>query len=270
MRSGAERGVRLGSDAVATVTYNVGVPDDSASPTPLSLATPALTARWMNLVLLTYEVPEKLLRSHIHPSLKLDRWNGQTHISLVAFDFQDTRLFGWRIPGFVNFPEVNLRTYVRHGDERGVVFIRELVTSPIIAFIARAWYNEPYRAVPLWSQVEEQVHEVSAHRRWRVGGSAHQIRVVGSATSWTPATTSLEHHFKEHEWGFGRSRSGRLLRYRVQHPCWSVRQITSSLVQVGFATTYGERWGFLDHSEPISMIFAVGSEVAVHPARLVY
>jgi uncharacterized protein YqjF (DUF2071 family) len=221
----------------------------------------------MNIIIVTYTAPEHLLRAYIHPSLDLDQWDGRTHVSLVALDFQDTRLFGRRIPGFINFPEVNLRTYVRHIDRRGVVFIRELVSSPIIATAARAWYNEPYRAVPLWSRVSEGLDDVSALRRWRVGGQLHELRVTGSAASWVPQPTSSDHYFKEHEWGFGRSRSGRLIRYHVHHPHWAIREIRSLSVRVGFATTYGTRWSFLDRAEPVSAVFAVGSDVAVYRSQ---
>jgi len=58
-------------------------------------------------------------------------------VSLVAFDVRDTRVRGVAWPGLRDFPEVNLRFYVREGDRRGVVFIRELVPSRAVALVAR-------------------------------------------------------------------------------------------------------------------------------------
>ena len=71
-----------------------------------------LTARWSNLFLATYAVPEGLLRSRLPPGLELDRRDGQCFASLVAFDFLDTRVLGVPWPGFRHFPEVNLAVYV--------------------------------------------------------------------------------------------------------------------------------------------------------------
>src|SRR5882672_8618368 len=86
-----------------------------------------LTARWTNLFLATYAVPQELLRPRLPPGLDLDLRDGQAFVSLVAFDFLDTRVLGVPWPGYRNFPELNLRFYVRHGERRGVVFVREYV-----------------------------------------------------------------------------------------------------------------------------------------------
>src|SRR5215468_781631 len=95
---------------------------------------PFLTARWTNLFLATYAVPDDLLRPHLPPGLELDRRDGRAFASLVAFDFLDTRVLGVPWPGYRNFPEVNLRFYVRHGEQRGVVFVREFVPLRLVAF----------------------------------------------------------------------------------------------------------------------------------------
>src|SRR6516165_9719726 len=87
---------------------------------------PFLTARWTNLFLANYAVPDELLFSWLPAGLQLDHFEGRAVASIVAFDFQDTRVLGVGWPGHRNFPEVNLRFYVRNGLDRGVVFVREL------------------------------------------------------------------------------------------------------------------------------------------------
>src|SRR5882762_9370980 len=103
-----------------------------------------LTARWSNLFLANYAVPPASLEKLLVPGLDLDTRDGQAFVSLVAFDFLDTRVLGIPWPGYRNFPELNLRFYVRQGNERGVVFIREYVAKRLVAWIARVIYNEPY------------------------------------------------------------------------------------------------------------------------------
>src|SRR3954447_19559316 len=92
-----------------------------------------LTAQWRNLFLATYAVPPALLEKRLPPGLALDLRDGHAFVSLVAFEFLDTRVLGvgWR--GSRDFAELTLRFYARHGSERGVVFIREFVPQRLIA-----------------------------------------------------------------------------------------------------------------------------------------
>ena len=113
-----------------------------------------ISADWRRLALLNYAVPPELLEPLLAPGLTLDLWQKQAYVSLVAFEFVETKVLGVKWPGFTAFPEINLRFYVRHGDRRGVQFVKELVPSRWVAFLARALYNEPYQAYPMSVEVQ--------------------------------------------------------------------------------------------------------------------
>ena len=226
---------------------------------------PFLRARWSNLVFLTYAVPEEVVRPYLHPELELDLWQGRAHVSLVAFDFQDTRVRGRRFPGFVNFPELNLRTYVRHHDQLGVRFIREFVPSRVVAGVARFRYNEPYAAIPMSSRTTGKSHDLlRVEHSWRRRDAKGHIRVTGPQQSMLPAGPT-PHPFIERRRGFGESRSGQLTSYRVEHPVWAVRDIYQLDYRVDFASLYGRAWAFLTDASPVDVTFAVGSAVEVFP-----
>jgi uncharacterized protein len=97
---------------------------------------PFLTANWRNVAMLQYEVPPTILRPLVSRGTELDSWQGHTLVSVVGFQFLDTRVLGMPVPFHRNFEEVNLRFYVRRripeGWRRGVVFIREIVPRWII------------------------------------------------------------------------------------------------------------------------------------------
>jgi len=183
---------------------------------------PFLTARWSNLAILTYEVPPALLDPHVPAGLTLDTRGGSAFASLVAFDFQDTRVWGVAWPGLRRFPEINLRFYVRRGNRRGVVFVREFVPQPLVSWLARAIYNEPYLVAPIESGVAEEAPVIVTIRRLHWRGRSHAIQVTGNKPAFKPAEDTEEHFFKEHQWGFGRDRRGRTLVYEVRHPLWEV------------------------------------------------
>lgn len=90
-----------------------------------------LKARWHDLLLITYDIDPELLNEHLPPGLEPDTREGRAFISLVAFDFLNTRVKGLKFPFHVNFPEINLRIYVKNNDRRGVVFIKEFVPRSV-------------------------------------------------------------------------------------------------------------------------------------------
>ena len=226
---------------------------------------PFLTARWSNLFLATYAVPPTMLRPHLPPGLSLDLRDEQAFVSLVAFDFLDTRVLGIPWPGFRTFAELNLRFYVRRGDERGVVFIREFVPQRLVAWIARRVYNEPYLAAPLKSRVQDTPDRLSIEHRLVWNGQTHIIRATGRKPPIRPDDTSTEHFFKEHQWGYNLNQRGELVRYEVVHPVWDVYPLESYELLFDFGQVYGPRWKWLTQATPTSTLLAVGSPVAVYP-----
>ncbi len=228
---------------------------------------PFLTARWSNLAIVTYEVPPALLEPHLPAGLELDRRAGAAFASIVAFDFLDTRVWGVAWPGSRTFPEINLRFYVRRGERRGVVFIREFVPRPAVAWLARAVYNEPYLVAPIESGVADEAAAIVTIRRLRCRGRSHVIEVTGTKPARRPAEDSQEHFFKEHQWGYGRDRRGRTLVYEVRHPAWDVYPVRSWTLDLDWAQVYGTPWRFLSSEKPASVILAAGSAVSVYPRR---
>jgi uncharacterized protein len=228
---------------------------------------PFLSARWSNLALVTYAVAPKVLARLVPPECELDLREGNAFVSLVAFDFLDTRVLGVPWPGFRNFPEINLRFYVRHLGQRGVCFVREYVPQRFVAGIARLIYNEPYVAAKMISRIEQTATSITTHHTLLLDGREQSLRLTGQLQTIRPEPDSVEHFFKEHEWGFGVTRSGRLIRYRIEHPIWDIHPVTSIELKWDWERVYGSTWSFLQDREPRSIVFAVGSAIKVFPKR---
>ncbi len=224
-----------------------------------------LTARWHNLILANYAVPEQLLRPLVPPGCVLDHRDGQCWASLVGFQFLNTKVLGIGWPGFRNFPEWNLRFYVQLNGERGVCFVREFVPSWLIATTARMIYNEPYRSARMTMDVNDSPETITATYSVKWGGREHSLRAIGAKPAIRPTADSTEHWFKEHSWGFGTSRRGKRIRYEVNHPEWDVYPVREFTANVDWATMYGPEWSVMQHAEPSSVVLAVGSAVSVYP-----
>jgi len=242
-----------------------------------------LTAQWRNLIMVSYHVPRGLLEAHVPEGLELDLIGGEPAASLVAFEFRDTRVFGVPWPGFRDFPEWNLRTYVRESSakcrvpsaegetaspRRGVLFIREFVSSRIVSRLARRMYNEPYAAAPMR---HESVMEGAGDGVWcrygvRFNHADHSLEARARAALSVPGEGTIEHALKEQRWGFGRTRQGKALCYEVLHPEWRVYAGATCKVEVNWARLYGAEWGVMQGAGPFSVMLVEGSTVTVAAA----
>jgi hypothetical protein len=234
-----------------------------------ALASAFLVAHWSDLILLTFAVPDAVVRSLIPPQVEPDRWHGQTHVSLVALRMRELRLLGWRVPGFTAHPQVNFRTYIRYRGEPGVWFIRELVPSRLVAAVARWVYGEPFRAIPLAGTAIEVDDAVRATYRLGERERGGRLAVTGSRTARLPSPDSAEHFFTARHFACRARPGGGLVRFRVAHAPWAVRTVREVDYAVDWKRVYGADWHFLGAQAPVSTIFAVGSDVAVYrPERL--
>jgi uncharacterized protein YqjF (DUF2071 family) len=239
-----------------------------------------LTAEWRWLVMLNYEVPPEVLAPFVPRGTSLDFWEGRALASVVGFRFLDTRVVGVPIPLHRNFDEVNLRFYVKRelpdGEvRRAVVFIRELVPKPLIAWTARALYNEPYRALPMASKTPDGPTEEPGlvsyfwRRRTAAGDAGEHVAARGDGEASVPAADTEAQFITEHYWGYTRQRDGSTIEYEVRHPKWRVWAAEYADLRVDVATLYGPEFVSALAAPPRSAFVAEGSPVSVHwPTRL--
>ena len=134
-----------------------------------------------------------------------------------------------------------------------------------IARLARTIYNEPYVAAPMTSFVEQTPTSLSVHHRLKIDGQEQSIHLAAAKPTVLPASESSEHFFKEHEWGFGTARNGRLIRYRVEHPVWEIYPVSKLTLHWDWERAYGRDWQFLADAQTVSTLLAAGSAVRVFP-----
>lgn len=232
-----------------------------------------LTARWLDLLMLNYAVDPDLLAPLVPAGTTLDRWAGEAIVSVVGFRFVDTELLGVAVPGHRHFEEVNLRFYVRRVTptevRRAVVFIRELVPRRAIAWVARAWYNEPYRATPMRHAIEADASERRVRYEWRErsGWTGIAARTLGDPQPLVPGSEAQ--FITEHYWGYTRQRDGGTIGYRVEHPPWRVWRASDATVFGDPEATYGPAFAAILGRTPRSTFVAEGSRVTVYrPTRL--
>jgi uncharacterized protein YqjF (DUF2071 family) len=234
---------------------------------------PFLTAEWRNLVMLSYAVDPILLRPYLPRGTDLDTFGGRTFVSLVAFQFMKTRIWGrLAIPFHSNFEEVNFRFYVRReiaGEvRRGVVFIAELVPRYAIAAVARLAYNENYSSHRLTHSISSSEGGYALRYNWasrQSGKFAIEARIAGEADY--PAEGSEQQFIAEHYWGYAKQRDGGTEEYRVEHAPWRVWNAQSSGFSGDGGAFYGAQFADVLATPPASAFVADGSPVKVFKGR---
>jgi len=222
-----------------------------------------LSAKWENLILVTYKTDPEFLKPYLPEGLELDIIEGGAFLSLVAFDFIDTKVKGIHIPFNVNFPEINLRFYVKNKEQRGVVFVREFVPNHLTVIGANIFFNENYKCINMKNEISFGEEIILMHTI-EINSKEYYIKIQGKNKPFMPAENSAEHFFKEHEWGFGTTRSGKTLMYRVEHPCWEVYPVTDFETNIDYGEVYGNHWKFLNGHNPYNITFAKGSAIKVY------
>ena len=218
--------------------------------------------------MLNYEVEGTLLSDYVPAGTVLDNFEGRTYISLVGFQFRQTRLFGSiPVPFHSDFEEVNLRFYVRRkvGNEerRGVVFIAEIVPKRAVAQIARLAYGENYICLPMKHRVSKTGTLKSARYEWELNGAWCKLHAHATAAPTPAKEASFEQFITEDYWGYSRQRNGDSLEYEVSHIPWSVWMATVARFEGNAKSLYGPAIGEVLQRQPDSAFIEDGSPVVV-------
>lgn len=225
-----------------------------------------LNAEWRKLAMANYVVDAKSLAPYLPFKTEIDLWNNSCYVSLVGFMFLNTRLNGIKIPFHTNFEEVNLRFYVRHHDgkewKRGVVFIKEIVPKPVLAWVANAVFGENYQALPMDHGWKSTDAEWLVEYKWK-GQRWNSLSVSTSRNPTDIKGSSEEEFITEHYWGYTKINPNKTSEYGVEHPRWQVYETKSYSIDVDFANTYGPGFAFLSKEKPACVFLAEGSEILV-------
>ncbi|HMN39858.1 MAG TPA: DUF2071 domain-containing protein [Phycisphaerales bacterium] len=269
---------------------------------------PTLTARLAHVAVATWAVPPALLTKFLPPTsgppLELDLYAKKPFllpdgrpgaaISLVGVQRTHVRIYGTRWPYLRRHNSLALRICVRlvgapggagrTGDagQRGVVYIREVVSSRPIAWLLRRWYNHPCVCAPIEDEVKQQTLLIGSEYRvlWPDGGMApgthvqkhmrlteQTLRVVGRKPPTRDGDEAApERWVTERPFVFGMDRAGRPLVHEVIHPGWSEYPAVDTMVRADMASIFGWDFGFLSTQPPVHAVLAAGGEAAMFPA----
>jgi uncharacterized protein YqjF (DUF2071 family) len=193
---------------------------------------------WRELLFAHWPIPYEVLRPLVPPQLTLEQFDGSAWLGQTPFRLCDLRpRYLPAVPRVSDFPEMNLRTYVRVGDRPGIFFFSLDAGSRLAVLGARATFRLPYFLAAMQVQSREGwIH----YRSWREGGTAEFVaryRPVGHVLE--AQRGSLEYFLTERYALYSVLRSGRVLRGDIHHRPWPLQSAEAVFARNSVPAAHG-------------------------------
>lgn len=186
--------------------------------------------KWKHLLFASWPIAPDEMRRHVPPNFKLDTFDGKAWLSLVPMHMEDLHFrFLPPVPGTSNFPEINVRTYVRvpgrngTAERRGVFFFSIDAACWLGSIVARWLFHTPYQYARMKLTERGTYHHMVADRKGSSRLAAARFIATYGPTGEPsePADGSLAAFLVDRDTAFAISR-GTIYWGPVKHPPWKL------------------------------------------------
>jgi uncharacterized protein len=197
--------------------------------------------RWRDLLLAHWAVDVDLLRPLIPRSLEIDTHDGRAYLGIVPFGMEDTAPRGLpRVPYLSDFPEVNVRTYVRSGDVGGVWFFSLDAGRRLAVEAARLGFHLPYFHARMSIERDGEWVRYHSERRDGRGQPARlDVRYHATGPARPAAPGSLDAFLTDRLRLFAVDGRGRLTTTSIAHGPWPLRPAEAEFAVETLSTAAG-------------------------------
>ncbi|MGK5631290.1 YqjF family protein [Streptomyces sp. URMC 123] len=185
---------------------------------------PLLTAGWLEQSFVHWPYPPDQVQALLPDGLTADVLDGAAWVGFTPFVMASVKLAGAVPLPNREFPEANLRTYVRlPGGEDGIWFLSIEVGNPLL-LAARA-IGVPYHVARLRVGREGRVVRYAGERRGGGGGRGPAYRLAVEVSAPVEAATERDVWLTS-RWRCFTRRAGVILATPVEHEPWPLARAT--------------------------------------------
>lgn len=186
--------------------------------------TPLFYGDWKNVLMIHFAVKPEAIQASI--PLELDTLNGEAFITLVAFRQENlkfaklgpwARILTWPM---ASHSFLNIRTYVKNGDEQGIHFITEFVDNLPARATGPFLYGLPYFLAKIDYNLKVEANIFTGNVRGKKGKFTFAARI--NPTAQEPAKHGTIEHFLHERYNAYNTRHGDILKFHVDHAPWKM------------------------------------------------
>jgi uncharacterized protein YqjF (DUF2071 family) len=209
-------------------------------PWPMPDAPWVMAQTWHDLLFAHWPVAARVLREKVPPHFDLDLFDGSGWLGIVPFRMTNVGPRGVpSLPWISEFPELNVRTYVRVGDRPGVYFFSLDAGSMLAVLAARTLLNLPYYSADMTAT--RRAGTIAYDSR-RTGGSraadfSGAYRPIGPP--FEPTRGTLDYFLTERYCLYHQHHSGVPYRLEIHHPPWRLQHADAELTRNTMAEAAG-------------------------------
>jgi len=218
----------------------------SHSPRPLPSGRWQMTQRWNDLLFAHWPVSSAQIEALLPDGVEPDLFQGSAWLGVVPFWLDRIKMRGFpSIPGMRNFPDLNVRTYVRdvHTGTPGMYFFSLDATNLLAVAIAHTFFHLPYHWAEMsLDQRSEREFSFYSRRRFTKHPVIFQARYRGLGPTRKVAEArngSLEYFLMERSSLFTRNRDGQATRSSLHHVPWPLEDAEAEIEQNDLARSIG-------------------------------
>ncbi|MGA0036041.1 MAG: YqjF family protein, partial [Ilumatobacteraceae bacterium] len=120
-------------------------PPDTSEPPVGAVKKAVMVQHWTDIVFCHWRYDPAVVQQLLPAGVEVDTFDGSAWVGLIPFHMDGLGFPGLApLPYVGSFPEVNVRTYVRAGNRRGVWFMSLDIDRWLPALVARLGYRIPY------------------------------------------------------------------------------------------------------------------------------
>ncbi len=241
-------------------------------PRPLPSGRWRMTQRWNDLLFAHWPVPAAEIARLLPEGLEPDTFQGSAWLGVVPFWLDRIKVRGLpSLPGLRNFPDLNVRTYVR--DEQtgtpGMYFFSLDATNLLAVALARTFFHLPYHWAEMrLDQRSEREFSFFSRRRFTSQPVIFSARYRGLGPTRKLAegrSGTLEHFLMERSCLFTRNRAGEPVKANLHHVPWPLEEAEAEIERNDLAASIGIE---LPEIKPV-LHYSRRLAVYVWPAELV-
>jgi uncharacterized protein len=218
----------------------------SHSPRPLPSGLWRMTQRWNDLLFAHWPVAAESIAPLLPDGLQPDTFQGSAWLGVVPFWLDRIKVRGLpSMPGMRNFPDLNVRTYVRdvQTGTPGMYFFSLDATNLLAVALAHTFFHLPYHWAEMrLDQRSEREFSFFSRRRLVRKPVIFKARYRGLGPTRKLAegrSGTLEHFLMERACLFTRNRAGEPVRANLHHVPWPLEDAEAEIERNDLAESIG-------------------------------